>query len=475
MVEVERTLSDDEGLAAMWRVLDAIPDGTLIVDRVGSIVFANEAAQNLFGRSASVGSYVDDLLPQGLRAVHLTERARFFAAPQVRPMGRGRTLLALRSDGTTFPVEVSLNPLDIERTPHVVAVVRDVTKRVEAETYLRRVLATLDASNDGIFIFDADTLRYSYVNEGAVRMVGYPAEELLRMTPAHLNAHSSVEEYHELVKELEVHGPDVPVVRQSRLLCRDGHEVPLEKTFQLGPSDASGRRWVIAFARDITARLDAEAQLEVHRQALIDAEQELAVSDARDEIARSLSETVIRRLFGAGLHLEAARQSGDLTRALRLDAVVEELDVAIREVRAAVFSLQAVSSTHRTGGLRGRLIDLIGELADARGVETSMQFEGEPVPDAVSEIVMSLIREAAVEIVEHAHAKRAAFTLAASTVDVRLIAEHDGSVDPTRDEVLRSSAQRAGVALTVATVPGGTRLTWLLPFGGAHAGASDTV
>src|SRR5258707_11103973 len=66
--------------------------------------------------------------------------------------------------------------------PAVLAVSMDITERVRAEQRMQQALVTLDATEDGAFIFDAETLRVSYVNEGAVRQVGYSREELLTMT-----------------------------------------------------------------------------------------------------------------------------------------------------------------------------------------------------------------------------------------------------------------------------------------------------
>ena len=159
-----------------WSLLDATPDATVIVAGTGEIVFVNDHAGELFGFDLEdlLGRVVEDLLPEALRAVHRAHRTRFRAEPTVRAMGAGLELWARRSDGTEFPVEISLSPLHLDDDVFVVAAVRDVTERVAAEDQLHRVLRTLDATDDGVFIFDAATLRFSFVNEGAVRLVGLP-------------------------------------------------------------------------------------------------------------------------------------------------------------------------------------------------------------------------------------------------------------------------------------------------------------
>ena len=79
-----------------------------------------------------------------------------------------------------------------------------------------------------MFIFDAVTLGFSFVNDGAVRMVGYQRDELLRMSPLHLNPYTTESEYRRLVDALIADGSS-SMVRRSTLLTKDGSEVPVEK------------------------------------------------------------------------------------------------------------------------------------------------------------------------------------------------------------------------------------------------------
>ena len=117
-----------------WSLLDAAPDATLVVGGSGEIAFVSDHAGELFGYGLDelLGRVVDDLLPEGLRAVHWAHRTRFRAEPTVRAMGAGLELWARRSDGSQFPVEISLSPLHLDDEVFVVAGVRDVTERVES-------------------------------------------------------------------------------------------------------------------------------------------------------------------------------------------------------------------------------------------------------------------------------------------------------------------------------------------------------
>ena len=160
-------LTDDAARA----VIDAAPDGIIMADEAGEILLANRQIEHLFGyeRGELLGRSVDDLLPESLRQAHRAHRTRYRAEPRTRAMGAGLDLRGRRSDGSEFPVEISLSPIKTDDGLRVVAVVRDITERIEAEAEAREVREILDTTRDGVLIFDADTLLFTYVNEGACR------------------------------------------------------------------------------------------------------------------------------------------------------------------------------------------------------------------------------------------------------------------------------------------------------------------
>ena len=453
-----------------WSLLDATPDATLIVSAAGEIVFVNDHAAGLFGFTLDelLGRVVEDLLPATFAAVHRAHRTRYRAEPTVRSMGADLELRARRSDGSELPVEISLSPLRLGDELFVVAAVRDVTERVEAEDQLHRVLRTLDATDDAVFIFDADTLRFSFVNDGAVRLMGYTHAELLTMTPLHLNPYTTDAEYRRLVASL-LDSETAPIVRQVALLRKDGTEVQVEKTLQQARTGRDGTGWVITLARDITARLAAEAELANSRDALRQAEQVLAVADDRERIARELHDTVIQRLFAEGLHLQATLRSVDERTAARLQSTIDGLDQTIKELRMAVFSLQG--ATAAPGGLRGRLLAVITEGTEALGFEPRLQFDGpiETTDDRIAEHLLPVLREALSNIARHAHAHNARISVSVAA-DVVLTVADDGIGVP--EEVLGgrglTNASRRARALggecTMERQPsGGSLLTWRVP------------
>jgi PAS domain S-box-containing protein len=112
-------------------LFESAPDGILVVDRNGVIRDANAEAVRLFGwsRDQLEGQPIEVLVPEDVRGHHHGHRERYADQPSRRPMGIGMELTAQRQDGSTFPVEISLNQMDAGEESFTVATVRDVSDR----------------------------------------------------------------------------------------------------------------------------------------------------------------------------------------------------------------------------------------------------------------------------------------------------------------------------------------------------------
>ena len=460
------TLGDDFG----WSLLDASPNATLIVAGSGEIAYVSERAAVLFGWSMEdlLGQSVEVLVPDDAMAVHRAHRTRYRAAPAVRAMGEGMELRGRRRDGSLFPIEISLSPVQFGEDMFTVAAMRDITERVDAEEHAHRVLRTLDASADAMFIFDAATLRYSFVNEGVVRMVGYEREELLGMTPMHLNAAADEAEYRGIVEQL-LTDTTRPLVRHSTLLGKDGREVPVEKTFTSAPTGRDGTQWVIVIARDESERMAATEELRASQAALQAAERATAVSEDRERIARDLHDTVIQRLFGEAMHLQATLGLVDEPVRARLESTISGLDETIRELRTSIFLLQ--SAQQRPGGRRGILLEEVIGAGQALGFEPRLQFEGpiESIPDPIFEHLVPVLREALSNVARHAGAQAVRVAVAVGD-DVVLTVSDDGSGPPAEvlgghglNNIAARAAALGGTSSFEPRAPTGAVVTWRVP------------
>jgi PAS domain S-box-containing protein len=129
--------------------LDSSPDAMVLVDTSGKIVFANQQLAALFGytRQEVQGQIIELLIPERFRARHVEHRSIFDAEHRTRPMGIGLELFARHKDGTEFPVEISLSPINDSGGQLVAAAIRDVTDRKRVQQELIQAREVADRAN----------------------------------------------------------------------------------------------------------------------------------------------------------------------------------------------------------------------------------------------------------------------------------------------------------------------------------------
>jgi PAS domain S-box-containing protein len=261
----------DQLLLLGFELFELLPDAILVVDGRGIIRYANRQAGRLFGQEPTtlVSAPIEALLPEHLRERHIGHRTKYTSSePHMRPMGTGLDLAGRRADGTTFPVDIMLNPLKHLAEPMVLAVVRDVTDRRLAEETLHKSRAMFETlyehSPDAVFVVD-EIGKIDRVNAQAEalfrlpreRLLGRPIEMLLpeRFRDRHLAHRASY------LKDAKIRpmGSGLDLWAQRG----DGSEFPVD--IMLSPIEIGQRRLALAVVRDITERRVAEEALHQSR------------------------------------------------------------------------------------------------------------------------------------------------------------------------------------------------------------------
>lgn len=223
---------------------------------------------------------------------------------------------------------------------------------------------------------------------------------------------------------------------------------------------------------DLVVNLASVASLAIENARLHARVAELATLEDRERIARDLHDTVIQRLFAVGLGLQATlRLVDDPVVTARLVAAVDDLDITVRDIRAAIFELQAA---HRSdASVRQRLLEVTAQSVGGLGFEPVVRFDGPidaAVDPALADEVVAVLREALANVARHAHASGTDITVVARDARLSLRVADDGigySADRPHGRGignLQARAERLGGAFSVdERTGGGTEVVWTVP------------
>jgi PAS domain S-box-containing protein len=242
-------------------IFETVAVGIVIINDKGVIQSVNSTAQTLFGYPADevCGQNVTMLMPEPDASKHDGYLERYLTTGEKKIIGIGRMVRGKRKNGLTFPMDLAVSEMKIDGEVMFIGIMRDITEHIEANKEVRQLKTTLDLTQDGVFMFYPDTLKFFYTNLAASEQLGYSEEEFLTMTPLDIKPEFSEQSFREMVAPLIAGSRHVHIF-QTMHQHRNGSLVPVEVILQyLAPEGEPAR--FSAVVRDITERRKADEEL----------------------------------------------------------------------------------------------------------------------------------------------------------------------------------------------------------------------
>jgi PAS domain S-box-containing protein len=260
----ERYLAQIEG--GYRGLLEAAPDAMVVVSQTGDIVLLNLQAERRFGysRDELLGQKVTNIIPEGFAERLIADETRSAAEAFTQQIGTGIELIGRQRDGSTFPIELMLSPLDSAEGILVMAAIRDISVRKAAEQHLAqmegRYRGLLEAAPDAMVVVNqkGDIV---LLNLQAEKQFGYRRDELLGQKVTNIIPDGFAERLlaDALRSAEDALAQQIGTGIELTARRKDGTEFPIE--LMLSPLDSAGGILVTAAIRDITVRKNAEKDL----------------------------------------------------------------------------------------------------------------------------------------------------------------------------------------------------------------------
>lgn len=245
-------------------ILDTLHNAVVTTDIRGKIRTVNPALEAMFGypEASLIGTSINKLMPPEV-AAHHDAYLKAYAERQAgsgKIIGFPRNLQGIRSDGSRFPLRIAVTETTVDYQRLLIAAIYDITRSEEDRADLEHFRNTLDSTHDCVFMFDADELKFFYVNRGAVNQLGYDREELMTMHPFDILPGYPEARFRQLVSPLKS-GEVTRLSFQTLHRHKDGHAIPIDVGLQYVQLGVEPPRF-LAIARDISEQHQHRAEVE---------------------------------------------------------------------------------------------------------------------------------------------------------------------------------------------------------------------
>ena len=369
--EISHDLSKSKEASEKYRgLLEAAPDAMVVVNQSGMIVLLNVQAEKQFGysRDELVGQEVKAIIPKGFAERLIADGTRTAAEALAQQIGTGIELSGLRKDGSEFPIELMLSPLESKEGILVTAAIRNISVRKDAETHLAqmegRYRGLLEAAPDAMVVVNQSGM-IVLLNVQAEKQFGYSRDELVgqevkAIIPTGFAERLIADALRSAQDALDQQiGAGIELQGQHK----NGTTFPIE--IMLSPLESADGILVTAAIRNITQRKKAEAHILAETQLLQKVEELKRSNDELGQFAYIASHDLQEplRMVASYTQLLSKRYKG------RLDADADEfIGFAVDGANRMQRLIQDLLAYSRVGMAREDVLDTSGEDALAQAL-----------------------------------------------------------------------------------------------------------
>ena len=402
---------DRQPTRAEFRILfESAPNGVLLADQDGTILLANAWTERTFGysRDELIGRSVEILMPERFRDRHKKLRQKFAAAPTARPMSADRDLFGLRKDGSEFPIEIGLNPINTAQGNMVMATVVDISARKQAAEQLSAAAQALRASEEqrrlAVEAAELGPWTWDFVkhemwwSDRLRQILGVPATTFA-------NEHNWYDRVHPSDRQLVHNNRRRRFAGQQsydfeyRIIRQDDLSVRWVSSKGSTTFDASGKPiWGLGIIQDITARKTAEQVRDDLRRRLMQAQEQERLRLAHtlhDETGQNLA-AILMQLK----HVEDMTNNSGQASLRQLRSQLEQMGSALHRV---AWELRPASIDEL--GLESVLNDYISDWDRQFRIDADFYCRDarlDKLTDDVRTIIYRIVQEGLTNIAKHA-------------------------------------------------------------------------